>query len=133
MWKLLIAFLLAIFPLSCVAYAHQSGSATMKRLAFMRGSWNCTVHDGQSNGLVQRTTYSFSSDGLWMTELSYDVGSKNDWETQMWGYDAHAKKLVAYQFTADGVYTKTVTGFIGKNFMSTRNDNGATVSLVPIT
>ncbi len=133
MWKLLSGFLVAIFAMSCIACAQQSGPATMQQLAFMRGSWTCTVQNGASTGLVQRVTYSFSSDGLWMTELSHDAGSKNDWETQMWGYDAHAKKLVAYQFTPDGVYTKSVKGFVGKNFVATRNDDGATVSIVPLT
>ena len=91
----------------CIARVQQSGPAAMKHLAFTRGSW--------------------------MTELSHDAGSKNDWETQMWGYDVHTKKLVAYPFTSNGVYTKTVAEFVGNNFVATRDDNGATVTLVPNT
>ena len=50
----------------------------------------------------------------------------------MWGYDAGNKKLVAYQLRSTGVSTKSVDGWVGGKFQSRRDDNGATVTIVPI-
>ncbi len=111
----------------------RAGVSAMRRLSFLKGSWACTLKGGSSNGAVQGVRYSFSSDGLWMTELSQTLGAKeNDWATQMWGYDVSASRLVAYQFAANGVHTKSVDGWIGGVFKSERDDNGAIVSLRPI-
>ncbi len=68
-----------------------------------------------------------------MTELSQDSGTNgNDWATQMWGYDSHTQKLVAYNFARNGVFTKSVDGWVNGAFVSHRDDNGATVSVRPI-
>lgn len=113
--------------------AKRVGVSTMHRLFFLKGAWVCTLRGGNSNGLVQDATYSFSPDGLWMTERSEDSSArKNDWATQMWGYDVSASRLVAYQFTANGVYTKSVDGWVGGVFRSERDENGAIVSLKPV-
>jgi hypothetical protein len=122
-----IAIVAAVLP--CVARAQQAGSTDIQRLHFLSGTWRCTVHGGPSNGLVQDARYTFSPDGRWMTETSHDAGSDKNWETQMWGYDAAAKKLIAVQFVRDGVFSKTVDGWTGDRFVSHRNDNGAEVSL----
>jgi hypothetical protein len=112
------------------ASAQEAGADAMGKLTFLSGKWNCTIAGGISNGQVQVNDYSFSPDKLWMTELSWDEGAdKKNFATQMWGYDAIAGKLVAYQFTPNGVYTKTVDGWIDGAFTARRNDNGATVSV----
>jgi hypothetical protein len=121
-----------ILATACSARAQQADPIVMQKLEFLSGSWTCTIKGGASNGLVEETHYSFSPDGFWMTETSHVARSNNDWETQMWGYDAHAKKLVAYQFLADGVFTKTVDGWVNGAFVSHRDDNGATVSVKPV-
>jgi hypothetical protein len=46
-----------------------------------------------------------------------------------WGYDGNTKKMVAYQFLANGVFTKSVEGWVGDSFVSHREGNGATVSV----
>jgi len=123
----------ALLVTACAARAQQSDASAMPKLAFLSGTWTCTIRGGPSNGLVQDTTYSFSPDGMWMTELSHDTGTSGaDWETQMWGYDARSHKLVAYQFVSLGVFTKSVDGWVDGAFVSHRDDNGATVSLKPI-
>lgn len=110
----------------------RAGVSAMRQLSFLKGSWACTLRGGSSNGTVQEVRYSFSSDGLWMTELSQSAGAKKkDWATQMWGYDVGASRLVAYQFAADGVHTKNVDGWIDGVFRSERDDNGAIVRLTP--
>jgi hypothetical protein len=127
---MLVVATLALASLAgTAARAQDSGPNAMRRLAFLSGSWTCTVRGGASNGSVQDTRYSFSPDGFWMIEVSHDRGSQNDFATQIWGYDATAKKMVAYQFLANGVFTKSVEGWVGENFISHRDDNGATVSV----
>ncbi|MDP9017100.1 MAG: hypothetical protein M3N19_02110 [Candidatus Eremiobacteraeota bacterium] len=77
--------------------------------------------------------YSFSPDGLWMTEVSLNSEPNQDgYATQIWGYDARTGKLVAYNFGGNGVYTKSVLGWINGQFTSRRDDNGLTVALKPI-
>jgi hypothetical protein len=130
---ILIALGMFVLLVTCAARAQQPDVTAMKKLSFLSGAWRCTVEAGTSNGLVQDVTYSFSPDGLWMTELSQDSGpGHNDWATQIWGYDARAGKLVAYNFTPMGVFTKSVDGWINGAFVSHRDDNGATVSVRPI-
>jgi hypothetical protein len=124
---------LALVATSCVPRAQQSDASAMQKLQFLAGSWVCTVKGGRGNGLVLNLDYSFSPDGLWMTEHSEDAETKGgDWATQIWGYDAFSNKLVAYQFVSSGLFTKTVDGWVNGIFTSHRNDNGATVSLKPI-
>lgn len=117
--------------IATIADAQQSGKKQMHKLAFLSGNWKCTVKGGSSDGLVQYVQYSFSPDGLWLTEVSWDAGTRKDWASQLWGYDTRTQKLVAYQFNANGVFTKTVDGWINGAFRSTRDDNGATVSVRP--
>jgi hypothetical protein len=118
---------------ACIARAQESDLAAMRKLMFLSGSWTCTVKGGDSSGLRQTVRHTFSPDGLWMTELSQDSGTKSDdWATQMWGYDAHVGKLVAYNFGSNGVFTKSVDGWVNGVFTSRRDDNGTTVSLRPV-
>ncbi len=107
----------------------QSNADAMKKLSFLLGEWQCVVEGGTSNGLHQVIRYSFSSDGLWMTELSHDANSSADWETQIWGYDSRTRRLTAYQFVETGIFTKTVDGWKDGVYVSHRDDNGASVSL----
>jgi hypothetical protein len=107
--------------------------SAMEKLSFLKGAWVCTIRGGSSNGLVQDVQYSFSPDGLWMTELSDASGpNQDDWATQVWGYDVNVGKFVAYNFAANGVFTKSVDGWINGSFVSHRDDNGASVSVKPI-
>lgn len=130
---ILVGAALPMLLMTCVARAQQPDISAMKKLAFLSGAWVCTVEGGTSNGLAQNVEYSFSPDGLWMTELSQDSGpGQNDWATQIWGYDVRAGKLVAYNFTPYGVFTKSVEGWVDGAFVSHRDDNGATVSVRPI-
>ncbi|HEV3155558.1 MAG TPA: hypothetical protein VGZ02_17265 [Candidatus Baltobacteraceae bacterium] len=126
--------LAAVMATACVTRAQQPDpSSTMQKLKFLAGAWACTVKGGSSNGLVLDVQYSFSPDGLWMTELSQDSGTNgDDWATQMWGYDAHAQKFVAYTFARNGIFTKSVDGWVDGAFVSHRDDNGATVSVKPV-
>jgi hypothetical protein len=129
---ILVAAALAMLLMTCMARAQQPDISAMKKLGFLSGTWACTVEGGTSNGLVLKVGYSFSPDGLWMTELSQDAGpGHNDWATQIWGYDVRAGKLVAYAFTPYGVFTKSVEGWLDGAFVSHRDDNGATVSVRP--
>jgi len=108
----------------------QAAIAAMKKLAFLNGTWNCTIHGGPSNGVVDRLNYSFAADGRWMIERSDIQGAAPAQSSvQVWGYDPAQRGLVGYQFTQTGVATKTVSGWNGDTFTSTRNDTGATVSL----
>jgi hypothetical protein len=123
--------------LSIVGAAHpqqaNTDSTAIKRLAFLAGRWSCTVNGGSSNGLTLDVRYSFSPNWLWMTEESQDSGAAGtDWATQLWGYDARTKKLVAFQFTQSGVFTKSLDGWVNGIFVSHRDENGATVSLKPL-
>ena len=68
-----------------------------------------------------------------MSELSQKSEIKNDdWAIQMWGYDVNAHRLVAYNFAHNGVFTKSVEGWLNGMFVSRRDDNGIIVSLKPI-
>jgi hypothetical protein len=111
------------------ASAQQTGAAAMQKLSFLSGKWTCTIKNGPSNGEIQLVKYVFSPDGHWMTETSWSDPGKKDYATQVWGYDANAGRLVAYQFARDGLYTKTVQGWMDGAFTAKRNDNGATVSV----
>lgn len=132
---LLLRRTVVVFPLAAAALAFfLMGSASAKqsadaiaRLRFMAGSWRCVVRGGVSNSEAFDLTYTFSPDGKWMEERQ----TGGDWEVQMWGFDSRKGKLVAYQFTPGGVFTKTVEGWVNGVFTSTRNDNGATVSMHP--
>ncbi|MBV9264392.1 MAG: hypothetical protein JO324_08725 [Candidatus Eremiobacteraeota bacterium] len=106
----------------------------MKRLGFLSGSWSCLIHGKNvPKGDVDHVSYEFSPDWSWMIERSTVRENGHDyWTTQLWGYDAGRKQLVAYQFTPNGVATKTVQGWIGGEFRSTRDDNGATVTVKPV-
>jgi hypothetical protein len=128
------ALFLALFlSTACGARAQQPGQEAMRKLAFLSGAWACTVKGGSSNGFVQEVKYSLSPDGLWLSEVSLNSEPNSDgYATQMWGYDARTGKLVAYNFGGNGVYTKSVQGWVDGEFTSRRDDNGATVALKPI-
>jgi hypothetical protein len=116
------------------ATAQDQDSAAIKKLAFLSGSWHCVIQGkGVPSGDVDHLSYEFSPDWSWMIERS-DVQENGHryWSTQLWGYDAHNKQLVAYQFNSNGVFTKRVEGWVGGRFQSTRNDNGATVTINPV-
>ncbi len=55
--------------------------------------------------------------------------SASGWSTQLWGYDVTQPGFSAYQFTPAGVFTKSVRGWENGNFVSTRDDNHAIVSI----
>ena len=130
--RAMVAVFSALLATAAVAPAQPADPlAAMQKLKFLTGSWACTIQGGPSSGLVENIEYSFSPDGLWMTEFSQDTRG-GDWATQMWGYDARAKKLVAVQFVGAGVFTKSVDGWVGGAFVSHRDDNGAKVSLRPV-
>jgi hypothetical protein len=106
----------------------------MEKLAFMAGSWTCTIQGPQAPpGDVEHANYSFSPDWTWMIERS-DLTEKGRtyWTAQVWGYDLYQRRLVAYRFSSQGVSTKTVTGWVDGQFRSVRDDDGATVSIEPI-
>jgi hypothetical protein len=118
---------------ACAARAQQPDTSAMQKLAFLSGTWACTIKGGSSNGFIQNVKYSFSPDGRWLSEVSLNSEPNEDgYATQMWGYDARVGKLVAYNFGANGVFTKSVDGWVGGKFVSRRDDNGAVVSLKPI-
>jgi hypothetical protein len=129
--RILLFVEISMIATICAASAQQADAGAIKKLEFLRGTWTCTVQNGPANIPVQESNYSFSPDGMWMTETSHDTGSSNDWETQVWGYDTKTKKLVAYQFVDEGVFTKTVDGWIDGAFTSHRDDNGASVTVRP--
>src|SRR5437588_7696040 len=109
-WSLLLILFFAQIALTqCRAVGQPTGPESMRKLSFLAGAWSCQFNDSK---LVQEITYSFSPDGLWMTELSHDQGRDTNWETQMWGYDVRTEKLVAYQFYGDTVSTKSVEGWV---------------------
>jgi hypothetical protein len=128
--RVLTISIIAVLMNTISAGANDVAIETMQKLHFLSGQWSCKVSEGSSNGLSQVVRYSFSPDGLWMTEISHDAGApEKDWSTQIWGYDAQAKKLVAVSFTGYGIFTKSVDGWFAGEFTSRRDDNGATVSL----
>jgi hypothetical protein len=131
--RALVATFFAWMATPANAQSQQLGASAMQRLAFLSGRWTCTVSGGESNGLTLDLSYSFSPNVLWMTEVSRtSEATGNDWATQIWGYDARNQKLLAFQFTESGVFTKTVDGWVDGVFLSQRDDNQATVSLKPI-
>ena len=95
----------------------------MKRLAFLRGDWNCVYQGGPESGQSEHINYSFTPDGRWMIERSDMRGSADSSGVQVWGYDPAQQKLVAHQYTTNGIFTKTVAGWQGNQFVSTRDDN----------
>ena len=98
----------------------------------MAGSWTCTYHGTNANGPADHPKYRFFGGGLWLEESSdYRQGGQDYSSTQIWGFDPRAKRLVAYQFTAGGVATKTVDGWVNGLFVSHRDDDHSTVSIVP--
>lgn len=128
------ALVLAVFLITaCAARAQQSGPEAMRKLAFLSGTWACTIRGSSSNGFVQNVAYSLSPDGLWLSEVSLNSEPNSDgYATQMWGYDARTGKLVAYNFGGNGVHTKSVRGWVNGEFISHRDDNGLIVTLKPI-
>jgi hypothetical protein len=134
MQKLSILILSAILMLGVTTAAAQEDPANaMKRLAFLEGSWHCTIQGPRvPKGDIDHLSYEFAPDWSWMIERSnLEENGRRYWSAQLWGFDAAQKKLVAYQFASDGVHTKTVAGWRGSQFVSTRDDNGATVSIKP--
>ncbi|MFN2449601.1 MAG: hypothetical protein ABR508_07400 [Candidatus Baltobacteraceae bacterium] len=105
----------------------RTGADAMKRLAFLSGSWTCTMHGGSSEGVVDHLTYSFTADGRWMIERSDVQGGESS--VQIWGYDPAQRRLIAQQYGPQGVATKTVDGWKQNQFVSRRDDNGATIVL----
>ena len=131
--KSFAATVVALLVTACSAAAQQQGPEAIHKLAFLKGTWACTIRGGSGNGFVQDVKYSFSPDGLWMAEVSLNsLPHEDDFATQMWGYDTRTSKLVAYNFGGNGVYSKSVEGWVDGQFTSRRDDNGATVSLKPI-
>jgi hypothetical protein len=117
----------------CAAIAQGQDSEAIRKLAFLSGSWHCTIRGPRvPSGDVDHVTYEFSPDWKWMIERSdLEENGHTNWSTQLWGYDARRKQLVAYQFSSNGVATKTVDGWVGGVFQSKRDDNGATVTMKP--
>lgn len=127
-----LGILVLCFPLTLAAQTR--GQDAIERLAFMAGSWTCAIQGAQAPpGDVEHVTYSFSPDWTWMIERS-DLSEKGrtSWSAQLWGYDAHQRRLVAYRFSSQGVSTKTVTGWVDGQFRSVRDDDGGIVSIEPI-
>jgi len=109
--------------------ARGEDAGPIKRLAFLAGSWHCVVHGNHvPTGDVEHVSYEFAPDWFWMIERS-ELMEKGrlHWGAQLWGYDSRQRKLVAYQFSSAGVFTKTVNGWKGDSFESKRDYDGATV------
>ena len=124
----MVAFIASVALMSCAARA--AGPEDIAKLKFMTGTWKCIVHGGPSEGYVSYPTYSFSQDGSWMEER--EAGKSGTFvDVQMWGYDAGSKRLVAHQFTPDGVFTKSVDGWVDGMFVGHRDDNNATIAVQP--
>lgn len=131
-WNAVVFAILAAVTMSYPASA-QEGPGAIRKLLFMKGSWQCILHGGPSDGFRDTLTYSFSPDASWMLEQeSGSVSPQPIWSAQMWGYDAARKKLVAYQFNTRSVFTKSVSGWQNGLFVSQRNDNHATISIRPL-
>ena len=111
----------------------RTGNDDLSRLKFMQGTWTCPIlRDGKPTGITDHLTYRFFAGGQWMAEHDdYHENGQDASSSQMWGYDPHAGKLVAYQFMKQGIFTKTVYGWQSGEFVSRRNDNGAWVSIRP--
>lgn len=130
-----VGSILAIALVGCgVANAQEQGPDAIRKLAFLAGSWQCAIQGAHvPAGDLDHLSYEFSPDWSWMVERSHvRENGREYWSLQMWGYDAGNKKLVAYQFSSTGVSTKSVDGWVGGKFQSRRDDNGATVTIVPI-
>lgn len=113
------------------AIAAEQGTDAVKALGFLSGSWHCNV-EGKNvpTGTIDHLSYEFAPDWSWMLERSnLRQNGRTYWSAQLWGYDVRQKRLVAYQFTSDGVATKTVDGWARDRFQSHRDDNGAIVSV----
>ena len=131
-WKTALIAILTVATMSYPASA-QEGAGAIRKLLFMKGSWQCVLHGGPSDGFKDTLSYSFSPDATWMLEQeSGSVSGQPIWSAQMWGYDASRHKLVAYQFNTRGVFTKSVSGWQNGLFVSRRDDNHAVVSVRPI-
>jgi hypothetical protein len=117
-----------------VALAQDLGPEAIRRLAFLSGSWHCVIRGtAVPKGDSDNLSYAFSQDWFWMIERSDLIeNGHHNWSTQLWGYDAPNKRLVAYQFTPNGVFTKSVAGWVEGRFQSRRDDSGATVTIEPI-
>lgn len=73
--------------------SQQSPLYAIQRLAFLSGTWRCEVSGGSSNGGALEINYSFSPDGLWMTETSRAAGSvASDWSLQVLGLRHSARQ-----------------------------------------
>jgi hypothetical protein len=109
----------------------EQNAESIKKLTFLTGSWQCRIRGNRvPEGDTSQVTYEFSPDRSWMIERSLlRERGHNYWAIQLWGYDAQNKKLTAYQFNSAGVFTKTVSGWLGSVFYSKRNYDGATVML----
>jgi hypothetical protein len=129
--KVLSSFL-ALWLFACGNAFSQQGPDAIHKLSFMKGAWHCVLHGGQSNGFKDALSYSFSPDWNWMIEQeSGTMSGQPIWSAQIWGYDAQRQKLVAYQFTNRGVFTKSIVGWQKGLFVSRRDDNNFTVSIRP--
>jgi len=132
MTQKIIGGVLAISLFACGSASSQQGPDAIHKLSFMKGSWHCVVHGGPSDGFKDVLSYSFSPDWDWMIEQeSGTVSGQPIWSAQMWGYDVQRQKLVAYQFTNRGVFTKSIVGWKNGLFVSLRDDNNASVSIRP--
>jgi hypothetical protein len=130
----LLGFAMALLCRSVAIAQGQDDPAAIKRLAFLAGSWQCVIHgNGVPKGDVERISYEFAPDWSWMIERSNLVeNGQAHWGAQLWGYDAQHRKLVAYQFSAAGVFTKAVNGWVRGGFESKRDYDGAMVTMRPI-
>jgi hypothetical protein len=105
----------------------QQALDAMKKLSFLDGTWNCVMHGGESNGLTDKLTYSFTADGRWMVERSDVKGG--DSSLQVWGYDPAQRRLTATLYSPRGVTVKNVLGWNGDSFVSQGDVSGAMVTL----
>lgn len=132
--KTLIAFGIVTLCFPFTVAAQTGGQEAMHKLAFMEGAWTCAIQGPNvPPGDAEHATYSFSPDWTWMIERS-DLTEKGRtyWSAQVWGYDSHQQRLVAYRFDSQGVSTKTVSGWSNGQFRSVRDGDGGTVSIEPI-
>jgi hypothetical protein len=121
---------LAIALIGCSGpLASTQDTDAIKKLGFLAGSWHCIIVGAKvPAGDVEHLTYEFAPDWSWMVERSNLIENGHTyWATQLWGYDPSQKKLVAYQFTSKGIFTKTVTGWKADRFVSKRDYDGASV------
>jgi hypothetical protein len=117
------------------ASAQTAESGAIEKLSFLVGSWHCVIEGAKvPKGDVSTARYQFSPDRSWLIEYeSLRERGRSHWSMQIWGYNALQQKLVAYDFSAAGVLTKSVDGWVGGEFKSKRDQDGATVTIVPHT